>query len=353
MWLDYSEAAKTFDLPTLMPSMGSPVVKDRVGMGIAIVTLQASLRPGLYARHLQYQAMRKTPTWFANAYHAGTAYQSNSLYAKDDRKLHATSCPTAGEWFVRFKHGARLRMGEVRRQNEALSSQMVLAILREVDQEWLSNPVDEIRRPLEEFAAALLISFGTALRGEEVTLVSLRGMLETWEECTESKPHPYIMITLHGRFKGETGLRWHCLPLSIHTRSGLPFKKWIGRLLLRTHVREGRSTGWLFARENGSRKAFSEYDPLLLDYLGRAREEDPTLMSTLAEISDFSFRRSLRSGATTEATNAGVPGPCIELIGRWRKKEAARGSEPGLPMRQVYTRVRDSVEGLLRFSRSL
>ena len=286
-------------------------------------------------------------------YHAGSAYDTNSLYAKDDRKLHATSCPTAGEWFVRFKHGARLRMGEVRRQKEALSSRMILAILREVERDWSSSSTHDDQRSLEEFAAALLISFGTALRGEEVTLVSLRGMLETWEECIEASPHPYIMVTLHGRFMGETGLRWHCLPLSIHTQSSLPFKRWIGRFLRRTHVHEGRSSGWLFAREDGSRKVFSEYDPMLIDFLDRAREEDPTLMSTLAELSDFSFRRSVRSGLTTQATNAGVPGPSIDLIGRWRKKEAARGSEPGLPMRQVYTRVRDLVEGLLKFSRGL
>ena len=62
MWLNYSEASKTFDLPTLIPPMGSPIVKDRVGMGVAIVTLHASLHPGLYARHLQYQAMQKKPT---------------------------------------------------------------------------------------------------------------------------------------------------------------------------------------------------------------------------------------------------------------------------------------------------
>jgi hypothetical protein len=297
--------------------------------------------------------MRKTPTWFSNVYHAGASYDTNSLYSKDERKLHETSCPTAGEWFVRFKHGARLRMGEIRHQNEALSSEMVLAVLREVEMDWGADPSGPQRYILEEFAAALLISFGTALRGEEVTLVSLRGMLETWEECTEAHPDPFVMITLHGRFKGETGLRWHCLPLAIHTKSGLPVKKWIGRFLRRKHVMEGRTGGWLFAREDGTRKAFSDFDPLLLDFLGRAREANPSLMSSMAELSDSSFRRSLRSGATTQATNAGVPGPCIELIGRWRKKEAARGSEPGLPMRQVYTRVRDSVEGLLRFSRSL
>jgi hypothetical protein len=244
-------------------------------------------------------------------------------------------------------------MGEIRRQNEALSSRMIHAILHEVDQDWSATTHNDLRMTLEEFAAFLLIGFGTALRGEEIPLVSLKGMLDTWVESTSSQPTPHIMITLHGRFKGETGLRWHCLPLSVQTASGLPNKKWIGRLLRRIYTVEGRSTGWLFAKEDGTRKSFSEFDPLLLEYLNRARELDESIMSALADISDFSFWRSPRSGATTEATNRGVPGPIIELMGRWRKKENARGSEPGLPMRQVYTRVRDSSEGLLMFSGSL
>ncbi len=30
----------------------------------------------------------------------------------------------------------------------------------------------------------------------------------------------------------------------------------------------------------------------------------------------------------------------IKLVNHWRKKEAAKGSEPGLPMHQVYTQVK-------------
>ena len=41
-----------------------------------------------------------------------------------------------------------------------------------------------------------------------------------------------------------------------------------------------------------------------------------------------------------ENTNQDVLEKVIELVNRWRKKEAAKGSEPGLPMRQVYTQVR-------------
>ena len=59
-----------------------------------------------------------------------------------------------------------------------------------------------------------MIGFGVGLRGEEVPLVSLEGMLYFWEETgAEAEAQPYTMITLFGQFKEETGYRWHCLPL--------------------------------------------------------------------------------------------------------------------------------------------
>ena len=42
-------------------------------------------------------------------------------------------------------------------------------------------------------------------------------------------------------------------------------------------------------------------------------------------------------------TNKDIPNKFIKLINRWRKKEAAKGSEVGLPMRQVYTQVRSTL----------
>ena len=118
--------------------------------------------------------------------------------------------------------------------------------------------------------------------------------------------------------------------------------------------RGGRKTGGMavFTPRRLS-KTFSDYDPFLLDYLGRAWTADPSIMSSLADLQDFSLWRSPQAGTTTEAANHGVPSSTVDMIGRWRKRESARGSEPGLPMRQVYTRVRDSIEGLLIFSRSL
>jgi len=132
-------------------------------MGIAIITLHASLRPGLYARHLQYQDMRQTPTWFAHLDSSGSHYTTESVYAKDEKKLHVSTCPTSGEWFVQFKHGARLRMGEIRKQNKALTACILLAVLREVEEDWSHAPLLSARGKLDEFAVALLISFGAAL----------------------------------------------------------------------------------------------------------------------------------------------------------------------------------------------
>ena len=54
-----------------------------------------------------------------------------------------------------------------------------------------------------------------------------------------------------------------------------------------------------------------------------------------------------------ETTNHNVDIKVIELIKQWRKKEAARGSEAGLPMRQVYTQVRSTLPTMKEFSHAL
>jgi hypothetical protein len=68
-------------------------------------------------------------------------------------------------------------MGEVRRPNEVLSSHMVLVILAEVDKDQKHPLSPNIHRELDKFICAFLISFWVALRGEEITLVSLNCMI--------------------------------------------------------------------------------------------------------------------------------------------------------------------------------
>eukprot|EP00956_Cyclotella_meneghiniana_P043382 scaffold267197_cov149-Cyclotella_meneghiniana.AAC.1 len=83
---DCQSADFTFELHDYLPKLGWPVVEDRVGMAVALVMLNASLRPGQYADHLQYDSMRKTPTWFRNIHEAGTGYSVDTIYAQDEKK---------------------------------------------------------------------------------------------------------------------------------------------------------------------------------------------------------------------------------------------------------------------------
>lgn len=111
---------------------------------------------------------------------------------------------------------------------------------------------------MEELACFVLIAFGVGLRGEEVPLVSLEGLLYFWEETGE-EPQPYTMINLFGRFKAETGYRWHCLPLRENGRSGIPFRAWIGTLLGHS-ISQGKQSGYLFAQEDGTKVAIRDYE---------------------------------------------------------------------------------------------
>jgi hypothetical protein len=73
----------------------------------------------------------------------------------------------------------------------------------------------------------------------------------------------------------------------------------------------------------------------------------------VVETGDFSLWRSPRRGAVLETTNQDVLEKVIDLINHWHKKEGTKGSEPGLPMQQVYTQVKRSLPTMLKFSKAL
>ena len=98
---------------------------------------------------------------------------------------------------------------------------------------------------------------------------------------------------------------------------------------------------------------FGQYDALFRALVDQAQERHPRLLLEAVETKDFSLWRSPKRGAVLETTNQDVSEKVIELINRWRKKEAAKGSEAGLAMRQVYTQVRSTLPTMLKFSKAL
>ncbi len=114
-----------------------------------------------------------------------------------------------------------------------------------------------------------------------------------------------------------------------------------------------RSNGWLFEQKPGKPAKFGTYQDYFRTLIDLARQQNPRLLPSLVETTDFNLWRLLHTGAVLETTNHNVDIKVIKLINRWRKKEAARDSEAGLPMRQVYTQVQSTLPTMKEFSCAL
>ena len=108
----------------------------------------------------------------------------------------------------------------------------------------------------------------------------------------------------------------------------------------------------MFTRDNRRKASIGEYYPMFRNLLEQGQKMHPDFFTTGVFIGDFSLRIIPRRGATTEAENNNVETVAIRLINIWRKREASRGTEEGLSMRQVYTQVPRAIVASLGFSQS-
>ena len=347
---DYADVRSRYNVgDRLLPYFPTHILEDRVGMAMAITMLTATLREGNYGPHIQYATARKSRTWQRNIANSASGYLGDPHSGKQGEAVRFQSCSvTDREWFQRFCTGMKWRMGEVRFQNEALTPAMVLGLGTLLDGIWETSDDEAVRESVEELMCYVLIGFGAGLRGEEVPLTALAGLLKFWDE-TRGDEVPYVMVTLYGRFKGETGFRWHCLPVVDRTRSGLPNRLWLGRLMRRRVGLQRRTKGWLFSKGKGRRARISDYDADFLYYLGLLQERRPKLFSKGVSLGLFSLRRSMRRGAIL-ATTGRVSEVVINLMNRWRKKEGAKGAAPGLSMHQTYVQMRSMFPVLKEYS---
>jgi hypothetical protein len=277
------------------------------------------------------------------------------VLGRAERKMHPMECPTASVWFARFSRGVKLRMGEETRRNVALTEEGVHGLMTFLEEDWDKGNEME-REEIEELACFVLASYAGGLRGEEVPLIYLGGMTKFWGESSSHKI-PHVMLTLMGRFKGEDGNRYHCVPLADVTRSGLPIRTWFQRLYVRRTGRQGRRTGWLFTKRgtnNETRAKLSQFDTKFKEYMCLVKERYPDCMpESCNPMEDMSLWRSGRRGSTVAAANNNVDKLAIEMNNNWRKQMRGRGTNPSFSMIYVYTEVRAALVARLRYSRAL
>jgi hypothetical protein len=164
--------------------------------------------------------------------------KDQTVIVQDMTKSFLTTSPTKSQWFSRFMQGMHKRMGDVTKQDEAISVELMGALMDEFEKDWIAVTRDGLATDAEIsevlFPALFAVTaFCGALRGEEVPLMDLAATKEFTEAgmATVMEERRHGVMALHGRFKNEVGEKCHLMPIVEVTDSGLMPVKWMNRMI--------------------------------------------------------------------------------------------------------------------------
>ena len=183
-------------------------------------------------------------------------------------------------------------MGEEVWSDFALSIMVLHKILGHLDREWGEARTNEARKGVAEIAMFLIAGFCLGLRGEEVVEMDIAGFLTYYEAGRSHLAHPHVMVPLLGRFKGETGERWHLLPIVWRTLSGIEAGIWATRMKASLEERR-RLHGFVYSDKKGKQTKASTLEPRFYEQLHWVRIRYPDLFPPNVNIEDnFGIPRS-------------------------------------------------------------
>ena len=190
---------------------------------------------------------------------------------------------------------------------------------------------------LYKFGALIAILTAASLRGHEglyLDLAATRNHLDkgrigfippkvlkkgilTEKECGEL---PEICICLIGKFKGETGERYHSIVLANTSQSGLETRWWVEKLI-EVCESEGRTTGYAFADQLGQELEAAELNALVRHYLQEMRGDDPDKYSLNENLARYGISRTYRKASESRARRAGIKEEEVTIMNRWHTFE--------------------------------
>ena len=347
------ELSAKHGMPPPFPPLGPFPAEDVLGYGAALVMLWDSLDEGQYADYKQFNTVRKLKSAVSNLWEASAIGGARTfcLSSEDKKKVTEFSTgPTQSRWFKRFKQGTKVRMGEIVKQNKALSREILHALL-EVARERIAVERGDQQALTISVATYLVVCFCASLRGNEGFMMDLRGLIYHLDEGKTDDDDAHVVVPLLGRFKNEAGERYHLLAIPAETESGFQPRWWV-ELLAIVRTKQGRTWGPAFCDSDGKVASTRVYEEMFYDLLEAVQERSPELFSKDIDIrEDYGLSRSMRRGSTTLATLLQVGETIIDAINRWRAVENARGCRPGLPMRQHYAEIAMLVPLLVKFAK--
>jgi hypothetical protein len=340
-------------VPPPFPPLGPFPVDDRFGYAVAIAMVLKSREAGRYADYQQYETIRKLRAGYSNIYQASLLGMSHlKIMGGDKAKQCLSDCPTNSLWFERFSRGCLSRMGQIVKQDRAVSLPLMHALCSGLEEEWERAETLSQRSAVASVGALTVTCFCGSFRGPEMTLVDLFGLAKYIETDRFADGREFVIIPLLGRFKNEIGDQYHLTPLAAVTKSGLQVKRWIKRLV-DVRKQEHRDRGPAFGSRDGN-NLYSWYEREILDRFLRIQLQDPDIIPAEVQVlEEYGLSRSFRRGATSEARARGIDPTDIDLTNRWRTFEEAKGRRPRMTMRDHYSDIRLLVPALIKFSEGL
>ena len=98
-------------------------------------------------------------------------------------------------WFQRFVAGCRNRMGVVWKPNLALSTPLLLQVLRDAEESLYDASDDKMKNNWLVFVTYVVVSYVLSLRGNEGLVLDLRAMHQNWKRNDGT----YFLVALKGK----------------------------------------------------------------------------------------------------------------------------------------------------------
>lgn len=342
--------------PSLTPR-GPMAISDPVGMSLAVEMLFHSVSAkGRIKEHIQFDTMRKGRSTFSRSWDSSpSGVAEGAAFSKGTGKVRLTSCPSQSQWFTDFLLGAQDRMGFDTKNQLALPIKAIVLLLDmiKLDAEGLEEEYSSI---LYKLGSLIAILTAASLRGHEglyLDLAATRAHIQDGKHGTipvkfrtkhilteeEVARLPAVCICLIGKFKGETGERYHSVVVANQSTSGLETRWWVEKLLAVCES-EGRRSGLAFAGPDGAPLESAEFNALFRQYLCRLQLEHEEVFSAKEDVTRYGISRTLRKSAVSRAGRAGLPEDVLNTMNRWRTVENAKGSRPKHNMKTHYTDAR-------------
>lgn len=350
------DLSRQLGLEPLFPNQGPLPGGDHCGYTVAIQMVYSSISQGRYSEtHLEFDTIRRLRTVHTN-YFRTIGRASGSVLAmvgEDGRSRRFTTDPTSSEWFSQFTQGCKRRMGQDWRPDQAMSSELMLSLMEEIDARVARSTHFQEAADWITAGAYFITCYVLSLRGSEGLLLDLAGLRDRFTR----DPSDVVTIALLGKVKGEHHVRQHLLPSVNVTSSGLQIKIWIKKLLT-VRQREGRWEGPAICGRTGEVLSTAFLNDLFHESLISIFDHKPHLFLGDIKGADeietkYNVFRSFRRGSDTRAIAQGVAKLDIQVVNRWKGVERGKGMRPNMTMEHHYADVNFLTDSFLRYTRAM